>query len=205
MKMISSEAAMIVLGLTGSVGMGKSTTAGFFQRFGITVFDADRCVHELYSYQAIVALEKRFPEAVTGQGIDRKVLSRLVVGDPKAISDLEEIIHPLVAIAVSEFLKEQWKMGANIVVLDIPLLFESEMWRDVDVMVVVSAPVEVQRNRVLSRPGMDEEKFLALLRRQLQDEEKRHRAHFVVRSEYGIESASRQVRTIVKSLVQMNC
>jgi dephospho-CoA kinase len=164
---------MIVLGLTGSIGMGKSTTAALFRSFGIRVFDADRCVHQLYSGEAYASMKNRFPEAVVDEGIDREILRRSVIGNPNAILDLEKIIHPMVAAKRHEFLEKESNTGSVICVIDVPLLFETDVWREVDAIIVVSAPAAVQFDRVLSRPGMDQEKFGALLGRQVPDEQKR--------------------------------
>ncbi|PWT81013.1 MAG: dephospho-CoA kinase [Acidobacteria bacterium] len=194
---------MIVLGLTGSIGMGKSTTAKLFNELGIAVFDADRRVHELYRYEALESLKKRFPQAEVGHQIDRKLLGKLVVGDQKAMADLEQIVHPYIEAARCEFVTAQRNHRSRIVVLDIPLLLETRAWREVDAIAVVSAPHWLQRNRVLARPGMDDEKFTGLLKRQMPDAEKRYRAHFTVQSGFGFVSAKRQVQSIIRALSQI--
>jgi dephospho-CoA kinase len=193
---------MIVLGLTGSIGMGKSMTASLFRRQGVAVFDADQCVHELYRREAIEPVKARFPAAVRGGVVDRNVLATLVLNDPLAMADLERMIHPLVASARLAFLDRERQRGASLVVVDIPLLFETAGSRSVDVIVVVSANPDEQRRRVLSRAGMTEEKFLAVWRRQTPDEEKRRHAHFVIMSDRGVNFADRQVQMVIAALQQ---
>lgn len=185
--------------------MGKSTTASLFRGIGISVFDADQCVRELYSGDAFLMLSARFPEAVSDRGIDRNILLRTIMANPSAITDLESILHPLVAAKRYEFLEQKRKDGARIAVVDVPLLFESRAWRDIDAIVVVSAPLPIQLERVLARPGMDRKKFDTLVARQIPDEEKRRRAHFVVHSEFGLDSARRQVETIIGAVGQVEC
>jgi dephospho-CoA kinase len=191
---------MIVLGLTGSIGMGKSTTAGLFREQGAPVFDADHCVHQLYRGEAIEPVRARFDVSVRDGGLDRDRLSALVLDDPKGMTDLEAIIHPLVARARAEFLRKAREKGLLLAVVDVPLLFETGGERHVDAVAVVSAPQAVQKSRVLSRPAMTEEKFAAVLRRQMADMEKRRRAHFLILSDRGIEPARRQVRRIIAAL-----
>jgi dephospho-CoA kinase len=193
---------MIVLGLTGSIGMGKSTTAELFREQGIAVFDADQCVHELYRGGAFEAVQARFPVVVRDGAIQRDILGRLVLNNPGAMSDLERIIHPLVASARTNFLRREQEKGSSLAVVDIPLLFETKAWRDVDAIVVVSASFDEQKRRVLSRPTMTEDKFLAILGRQVPDEEKRRRSHFTIRSDDGIESARRQTHLLIAALRQ---
>jgi dephospho-CoA kinase len=193
---------MIVLGLTGSIGMGKSTTAALFREQGIAVFDADQSVHELYRGAAVEAVKARFPKSMRDGAIQRDILGSLVLNDPEAMADLERIIHPLVASARTDFLRRERNNGSFLVVVDIPLLFETNAWRDVDAIVVVSTSFDEQKRRVLSRPMMNEDKFLAILRRQVSDEEKRRRSHFIIRSDDGIESARRQLHLLIASLRQ---
>jgi dephospho-CoA kinase len=193
---------MIVLGLTGSIGMGKSTTAALFREQGIAVFDADQSVHELYRGAAVEAVKARFPKSMRDGAIERDILGSLVLNDPEAMADLERIIHPLVASARIDFLRRERNNGSFLVVVDIPLLFETNAWRDVDAIVVVSTSFDEQKRRVLSRPMMNEDKFLAILRRQVPDEEKRRRSHFIIRSDDGIESARRQLHLLIASLRQ---
>lgn len=190
---------MVVLGLTGSIGMGKSTTARFFAEAGVPVFDADAAVHRLYAGEAAPAIEAAFPGTTGEHGVDRARLAQAVVGDPAALARLEGIIHPLVRREELRFIDEVGKAGARVAVLDIPLLFETGRERLVDAVVVVSAPPEVQRARVFERPGMTEEKFRALLSKQTPDEEKRRRADFVVDSSGSYDSARAQVHAILRA------
>jgi dephospho-CoA kinase len=190
---------MVVLGLTGSIGMGKTTTARFFAEAGVPVFDADAAVHRLYAGEAVAAIEAAFPGTTTAHGVDRGKLAQAVVGDPAALARLEAIIHPLVRREELSFIAEAGKAGARVAVLDIPLLFETGRDSLVDAVVVVSAPPEVQRARVFERPGMTEAKFRALLEKQLPDEEKRRRADFVVDSSGSYDSARAQVHAILRA------
>jgi dephospho-CoA kinase len=193
---------MIVLGLTGSIGMGKSTAAGLFREQGVPVFDADRCVHELYRGAAIEPVRARFDVAIRDGGLDRDRLAALVLDDPAGMRALEAIIHPLVVKARQDFLAKARDKGLPLAVVDIPLLFETGGERAVDAVAVVSAPEAVQKSRVLARPGMTEEKFRSVLRRQMADAEKRRRAHFLILSDRGIEPARRQIGRIVAILAQ---
>lgn len=180
---------MLVLGLTGSIGMGKSTTARFFAEAGVPVHDADAAVHRLYENEAVGRIEAAFPGTTRAGRVDRTRLSAQVVGDPDAIRRLEAIVHPLVRESETRFLTEAAGRGARVVVLDIPLLFETGGERRVDAVVVVSAPPEVQRARVLARAGMTDEKLATLLARQTADSEKRARAHFIVDSSQSFDAA----------------
>jgi dephospho-CoA kinase len=191
---------MLVLGLTGSIGMGKTTTARFFAEEGVPVLDADAVVHELYGGEAVAAIETAFPGTSKDGRIDRAELSRRVVDDPAALNQLEAIVHPLVRAAQARFLADAERSGAPVAVLDVPLLFETGGDRRVDAVVVVSAPAEVQRERTLDRAGMTAEKFDALLRKQMPDAEKRHRADFIVDTSKSFDSARAQVRAILASL-----
>jgi dephospho-CoA kinase len=188
---------MVVLGLTGSIGMGKSTTARFFAEAGVPVFDADAAVHRLYAGEAVAAIEAAFPGTTGEHGVDRTKLAQAVVDNPAALARLESIIHPLVRLEELRFIEEADKAGAQVAVLDIPLLFETGRDRLVDAVVVVSAPPGIQRARVFERPGMTEEKFRALLAKQMPDEEKRRRADFVVDSSGSYDSARAQVHAIL--------
>jgi dephospho-CoA kinase len=190
---------MVVLGLTGSIGMGKTTTARFFAEAGVPVFDADAAVHRLYAGEAVASIEAAFPGTTTEHGVDRGKLAQAVVGDPAALARLEAIIHPLVRREELRFIDEAGKAGAPVAVLDIPLLFETGRDSLVDAVVVVSAPPEVQRARVFERPGMTEEKFRTLLEKQMPDEEKRRRADFVVDSSGTYDSARAQVHAILRA------
>ena len=191
---------MIVLGLTGSVGMGKSATAKMFADEGVPVFDADAAVHRLYEGEAAPLIAAAFPGVVIGSRVDRERLSRAVVGNNAAFAKLEAIIHPLVRKAREEFLAAAKAEGAEIAVLDIPLLFETGGEHDVDKIVVVSAPEPVQKERVLARPGMTEEKFSAIVAKQMPDSEKRKRADFVIDTSRGFAAAREDVRAILRAL-----
>lgn len=194
---------MFVLGLTGSVGMGKSTTAQFIAEAGVPVFDSDAAVHRLYEGEAVEAMEQAFPGTTRDGKVDRKALAAKVLGDPTAMKRLEDFVHPMVHAAERRFLAQAAADGKNLAVLDIPLLFETGGEKRVDAVVVVSAPPEVQRERVLARPGMTKEKFDAILARQIPDDEKRRRADFVVDTSQGLEAARSQVRTILARVATM--
>ena len=191
---------MIVVGLTGSVGMGKTTTARMFADAGVPVFDADAAVHRLYEGEAASAIEQAFAGTTAAGRVDRTKLGKRVVGDKEALARLEAIVHPLVRNAEEAFLADAEKKGAPIAVLDIPLLFEGGGHRRVDVVVVVFAPAETQRARVLARPGMTEEKLDHLLARQMSDSQKQTRADFVVDTGIGLEAARKQVHNILQAL-----
>ena len=194
---------MFVLGLTGSMGMGKSTTAKFFAEEGVPVHDADAAVHRLYEGAAVAPIEAAFPGVTTAGKVDRMKLSARVAGDPEALKRLEAIVHPLVRAAEQKFLADAANSGAPVAVLDIPLLYETGGEKRCDAVVVVSAPAEVQRTRVFERPGMTQEKFTALLARQLPDDEKCRRADFVVDSSRGFDAARAQVRDILRRIATM--
>lgn len=190
---------MVVLGLTGSIGMGKSTTARFFTDAGVPVYDADKTVHELYAGPAVPMIEAAFPGVTDADGVDRGKLAKYVLGDPEALRRLEGIVHPLVRREELRFLEGAERAGAPVAVLDIPLLFETGADRHVDAIVVVTAPAEIQRARAFERTGMTEEKFQALLAKQMPDAEKRRRADFVVDTSKGFDSAREQVRAILRA------
>ena len=191
---------MIVLGLTGSIGMGKSTTARMFLDEGVPVHDSDEAVHRLYSGIAAPLIEARFPGTVVDGTVDRERLGKAVLGNPEALRDLERIVHPLVRADSESFLARHRAAGAPLVVLDIPLLFETGGRDRVDRIVVVTAPAEVQRERVLARPGMTEEKFAAILARQVPDAEKRAAADHVIDTGAGMDAARQAVRRLVAEL-----
>jgi dephospho-CoA kinase len=193
---------MIIIGLTGSIGMGKSTVAAMFAEEGAPCFDSDAAVHALYACggRAVAAVEAAFPGVTKDGAIDRVALSARVVGDAEAIKQLETIVHPLVRQAQAEFLRASRDMGARYVVLDIPLLFESGGVNLVDKVVVVSAPADLQRARVLARPEMSEEKFEAILARQMPDAEKRARADFVIDTSGSFDDTRAQVRAVLDAL-----
>jgi dephospho-CoA kinase len=194
---------MFVLGLTGSVGMGKSATAKFFAEEGTPVHDADAAVHRLYEAEATPLIEAAFPGTTIGSKVDRDKLAQRVLGDAAAIKTLEEIVHPLVRSAEERFLSEAERKGAAVVVLDIPLLFETGGDKRCDAVVIVSASAEMQRTRVFARPGMTEQKFTAILAKQMPDADKRARADFVVDTSKGFDAARAQVRDILARVATM--
>jgi dephospho-CoA kinase len=193
---------MIVIGLTGSIGMGKSTVAQMFAEEGAPAFDSDAVVHQLYARggAAVAPVEAAFPGVAKNGVIDRSALSARLVDNPEAIKQLEAIVHPLVRRAQTEFLDRHRQAGVAAAVLDIPLLFESGGAERVDRIVVVSAPAAVQKQRVISRPGMSEEKFAYLLSRQTPDAEKRARADFVIDTGGELEATRAQVRAVLDAL-----
>jgi dephospho-CoA kinase len=194
---------MFVLGLTGSIGMGKSTTARFFAEAGVPVHDADATVHRLYEGEAAPAIESAFPGTTAGGKVDRVKLAERVVGDKAALRLLESIVHPLVRNEEMRFLAEAEGKGAAVAVLDIPLLFETNGHERMDAVVTVSAPPEVQRARLRERPGLTEEKLEALIANQLPDAEKRRRADFIVDSSQGFDPARAQVAEILRQVAKM--
>jgi len=191
---------MLVIGLTGSIGMGKSAAAAHFRARGVPVCDADAEVHRLYEGKVVQAIEAAFPSAVRGGKVNRAALAKEVAGSPQKLKQLEAIVHPMVVKAEIDFLRDQEKRGAALAVLEIPLLFETDAHLRIDVTVVVSAPEDVQRARVLERPGMSPSKLEALLKRQLSDAEKRARADFVVDSGRSLADMERQIDKILDSL-----
>ncbi|MBN9242553.1 MAG: dephospho-CoA kinase [Mesorhizobium sp.] len=191
---------MIVLGLTGSIGMGKSATARMFSEAGVPVHDSDAAVHRLYAGKAAPLIEAAFPGVVEDGTVDRARLGARVLGDAAALKALEAIVHPLVRADADAFVARHRAAGAPLVVLDIPLLFETGGRDRVDKVAVVSAPAETQRRRVLARPGMTVEKFEAILARQVPDAEKRRQADFVIDSGRGFDAARAEVERIVSEL-----
>lgn len=192
---------MIVLGLTGSIGMGKSTTAALFREKGIPVNDADEVVHALYRGDAVAGIEAAFPGSTQGGTVDRTRLSTILQADPQGFSRLEAIVHPLVRAREAAFLDHHRRDGAPLVVLDIPLLFETGGQERVDRVVVVTCDPDIQRQRVLSRPGMTKEKFALILARQMPDSDKRKRADYLIDTGQGLEAARHQVDRIVETLL----
>ncbi|WP_374469450.1 dephospho-CoA kinase [Phenylobacterium sp.] len=190
---------MLLIGLTGSIGMGKSTTAAMFREAGIPVYDADAAVHDLYDQggAAVGPVGEAFPGVVKDGRIDREALRQRVLGQPEALQRLNAIVHPLVGRDRIGFFERARAEGADMVVLDIPLLFETGGHANVDAVVVVSAPAEMQRERVLARPGMTPERLDAILAQQMHDAEKRARAHFVVDTGRGLDAAREQVAEII--------
>jgi dephospho-CoA kinase len=195
---------MIRLGLTGSIGMGKSTTADFFRARGVPVHDADATVHALYRGPAVGPIEAAFPGTTVDGAVDRARLGARVLGDEAAVKRLEAIVHPLVRAAEIAFLAAARAAGRRIVVLDIPLLFETGAGARVDAIVTVTAPAEVQRARVLARPGMTQEKLAQILARQMPDAEKRRRSHFLVDTARGLDPARRQVEAVLRAVAAMS-
>ena len=192
---------MIILGLTGSIGMGKTTTAGFFEEAGVPVYNADRAVHELYESKPVIEnLSRIFPDCLTDGRIDRSKLSKTIVKDPSKLAILEKFIHPLVRKKEKDFVKKYRDRGDPLVVLDIPLLFEKGPEGRVDKIAVVSAPLEVQRQRVLARSGWDDEKLDRILSRQISDEEKRRRADFIIDTGKSLDDARQQVKYLISRL-----
>jgi dephospho-CoA kinase len=191
---------MLVIGLTGSIGMGKSTAAKHFVERGIAVFDADAEVHRLYEAEAVPAIAASFPSVVAAGKVDRNLLARELAASPGRLKELEAIVHPMVIKAEFDFLREQETKGAKFAVLEIPLLFETGADSRVDVSVVLSAPEEAQRARVLARPGMTAEKLDQLRRRQLPDSEKRARADYVVDSGKSIADMEAEIDRLIESL-----
>jgi dephospho-CoA kinase len=192
-----------VLCVTGSLGMGKSTATRFFAEAGVPVHDSDAAVHALYEGEAVAAIEQAFPGSTSNGKVDRAKLAALVLDDRAALTRLEAIVHPLVSASTDRFVAEAQAVGAPVVVLDIPLLFEAGLQCRCDAVVVVSAPPEIQRQRALDRPGMTEEKFAAILGKQMPDSEKRKRADFVVDSSGTFDHARRQVRDILQTVGKM--
>lgn len=191
---------MIVLGLTGSIGTGKSTTGAMFRDLGVPVHDADATVHDLYRSEAVIPVAAHFPQALKDGLIDRKVLSAVLAQSPERFRELEAIIHPLVRARETAFLDAERQKGSALVLLDIPLLYETGGEARVDKVVVVTCDPETQRQRVLARPGMTEEKFALILSRQMPDAEKRRRADFLIHTNGGLEAARKQVEEIVDTL-----
>ena len=195
---------MIVLGLTGSIGMGKSTTAEMFRKAGVPVFDADATVHALYKGAAVPLIEAAFPGTTSHGTVDRLLLSKIVLANPAQMQRLEALIHPLVAAERQRFLDHCRTLNVPLVVLDIPLLFETGAQGQVDYVVVVSAPQEIQRQRVLSRPNMDEGRFLSIMSKQMPDVEKRQRADFIIETGKGLDEAERQVHHLLNPISGLN-
>ncbi|MCY0149059.1 dephospho-CoA kinase [Hoeflea sp. G2-23] len=191
---------MIVIGLTGSIGMGKSTTAEMFSDAGIPVISADEIVHELYRGEAVQPIEAAFPGATVDGAVDREALSRTLLADPAGFKRLEAIIHPLVRAREQAFVDQARADGHAMVLVDIPLLYETGAENRVDVVVVVTCDADIQRQRVMARPGMTVEKFEAVLARQVPDAEKRARADHIIDTGQGLEPARRQVADIIAAL-----
>ncbi|MDX0422909.1 dephospho-CoA kinase [Sinorhizobium medicae] len=191
---------MIIVGLTGSIGMGKSTAAGMFRELGVPVNDADEVVHQLYHGEAVEPIEAAFPGVAKDGTIDRSELSQRLVAAPERLAELEQIVHPLVRAREQEFLARCKAAGSPFVVLDIPLLFETKAETRVDRVIVVTCDPEMQKERVLKRPGMTAEKFAMILKRQVPDSEKRSRADYVVDTSDSFDVTRQQIRAIVDDL-----
>lgn len=194
---------MLVIGLTGSIGMGKSTTANLFRAAGVAVHDADLTVHQLYAGRAAPLIEARFPGVTVDGVVVREKLAQAVIGNPAALKELEGIVHPLVRAEEIAFLDRAKAAGARAVVLDIPLLFETGGEARVDMILTVTAPSPVQKARVLARPGMTEEKFAAIIARQMPDADKRRRSHALIETSHGVEAAARDVRAFLRAVSGM--
>ena len=195
---------MIVLGLTGSIGMGKSTTATLFAEAGVPVYDADAAVHRLYEGEAVAAIEAAFPGTTANGKVDRNKLSAHVVHDSVAMKKLEAIVHPMLGASRQKFLRDAEQSGAPVAVVDVPLLFETGGEKRVDAVVVVTTTPELQRDRILTRPNMTEEKLQAILARQMPDAEKRRRAHFVVDTSHGLDPVRARIRDILAEAAKMS-
>ena len=194
---------MRILGLTGSIGMGKSTTAKLFAEAGVPVYDADAAVHQLYEGEAAPAIEAAFPGTTSNGKVDRPKLSARVVHDPAAIKQLEQLVHPMLGASRQKFFADARAANAPVVVMDIPLLFETGGEKRVDAVVVVSTSPELQRARVLARGTMDEAKLDAIIAKQTPDAEKRKRADFVVDTSHGLEPVRAQITHILAEVVKM--
>src|SRR6516225_10838216 len=194
---------MFVLGLTGSIGMGKSTTAKLFAELGVPVYDADAIVHQLYDGEAVAAIEAAFPGTTADGKVNRTKLSARVVHDPAAIQRLEEVVHPMLGSSRQKFFADAEASGTPVVVVDVPLLFETGGEKRVDAVVVVTTSPELQRQRVLARGIMDDDKFNAILSRQMPDGEKRKRADFVVDTSHGLQPVRAQIKDILAEVVKM--
>jgi len=194
---------MRILGLTGSIGMGKSTTAKLFAEAGVPVYDADAAVHQLYEGEAAPAIEAAFPGTTANGKVDRAKLSAQVVHDPAAIKRLEGIVHPMLGASRQKFFADAEATGAPVVVLDIPLLFETGGEKRVDAVVVVTTSSELQRERVLARGTMDETKLVAIIAKQMPDAEKRKRADFLVNTSHGLDPVRAEIKHILAEVVKM--
>jgi len=194
---------MLILGLTGSIGMGKSTTAKLFAEAGVPVYDADAAVHEIYRGEAAPAIEAAFPGTTVDGKVDRNRLSAKVVHDPAAIKQLEQIVHPMLRASRQQFLEEAERSGAGVAVVDVPLLFETGGEKRVDAVVVVTTSPENQRERIMARGTMTQEALDSILARQMPDAEKRKRADFVVDTSDGLDPVRAQIKDILAEVVKM--
>lgn len=194
---------MLVLGLTGSIGMGKSTTAKLFEEAGVPVYDADASVHKLYEGEAVPFIEEAFPGTTAGGKVDRARLSERVVHDPAAMKKLEQIVHPMLSAGRQKFFADAERSGVPVVVVDVPLLFETGGEKRVDAVVVVTTSPELQRERVLARGTMDAAKLDSIIARQMPDAEKRRRADFVVDTSHGLDPVRAQIGDILAVVAKM--
>jgi dephospho-CoA kinase len=194
---------MLILGLTGSIGMGKSTTAKLFAEAGVPVYDADASVHRLYEGEAAPAIEAAFPGTTSDGKVDRKKLSARVVHDQAAIKQLEQIVHPMLGASRKKFFDDAEQSGAPVVVVDVPLLFETGGEKRVDAVVVVTTSPENQRERIMARGTMTQEALDSILARQMPDAEKRQRADFVVDTSHGLDPVRAQIKDILAEVVKM--
>jgi dephospho-CoA kinase len=194
---------MLILGLTGSIGMGKSTTAKLFEEAGVPVYDADASVHKLYEGEAVPFIEAAFPGTTAGGKVDREKLSERVVHDPAAMKQLEQIVHPMLSAGRQKFFADAEQARAPVVVVDVPLLFETGGEKRVDAVVVVTTSPDLQRERVLARGTMDAAKLDSIIARQMPDAEKRKRADFVVDTSHGLDPVRAQIKDILAAVVKM--
>ena len=194
---------MIILGLTGSIGMGKSTTAKLFAEAGVPVYDADATVHKIYQGEAAPAVEAAFPGTTVDGKVDRNKLSAQVVHDPAAIKKLEQVVHPMLRAYHQKFLDDAEQSGAAVAVVDVPLLYETGGEKRVDAVVVVTTSPDIQRQRILARDNMTSEKLDAILARQLPDAEKRKRADFIVDTSSGLDPVRQRIGEILAEVVKM--
>lgn len=194
------DSTVKLIGLTGSIGMGKTTIANMFAQHGVPTLDSDQVVHELYKCEALGAIANEFPQAVEDGKIDRKKLSKLVIGKPHAFAKLEAIIHPLVRQKQDEFIAQQRKLGADLVLLDIPLLFETDQQNRFHKIITVTCTSDLQRARVLERPNMTPEKFQQILKKQMPDEDKQAKSHHIVDTSGTIAESESQVLALIEIL-----
>jgi dephospho-CoA kinase len=199
-----SDEGPFVLCLTGSLGMGKSTAAKFFAEEGVPVHDSDATVHALYEGEAVPLVEQAFPGSTSGGKVDRNKLAAMVLNNKAALARLEAIVHPMVTASRQTFLGQAREQGVKVVVFDIPLLFETKADSGCDAVVVVSAPVEIQRKRAFERPGMTDDKLAAILAKQMPDAEKRRRADFIVDSSQSFDHTRGQIREILRQVAKLS-
>ena len=197
---------MLIIGLTGSVAMGKTETAKIFEQYGIPRYNADEAVHALYEKggEAVALIEKSFPSCIKDGAVDRTILAKLVFNDSDALTHLESLVYPLVFLSHQQFIHQHVESGTARVILDIPILLENKGYHHVDIVIVVSTSLDIQRRRFLSRPMMTEDKFQFILKRQMPDDEKRKKADFVIDTSLSIEDVQKQIRDILVILEKRN-